>query len=250
MRMQFYGIVERANAIIDHFRPVARPAVLAQPRLGPPLLAKAVFAMGHDTNECNPRKQHKMLAFVDPASYETVGIRVDGDESPDVPTTLSIGQSAVLLGKMQLQVDRLMENPGGAWDTVLDLGEIACALCTAASKHPTALALAREMLVQLLGASRMSEDQKEHAARGFQHAKRARDMLDPLTMISAHARGLSGKREQELMVITDAIVANTDAALEANVRKAAEHLLKVRKNRHLRTDTHMHRHMHTRSTRL
>ena len=46
MRTQFYGIVERANAIIDHFRPVARPAVLAQPRLGPPLLAKAVFAMG------------------------------------------------------------------------------------------------------------------------------------------------------------------------------------------------------------
>ena len=45
LRMQFYGIVERANAIIDHFRPVARPAVLAQPRLGPPLLAKAVFAM-------------------------------------------------------------------------------------------------------------------------------------------------------------------------------------------------------------
>jgi hypothetical protein len=187
----------------------------------------AFFLYCHDTNECNPRKQHKMLAFVDPASYETVGIRVDGDESPDVPTTLSIGQSAVLLGKMQLQVDRLMENPGGAWDTVLDLGEIACALCTAASKHPTALALAREMLVQLLGASRMSEDQKEHAARGFQHAKRARDMLDPLTMISAHARGLSGKREQELMVISDAIVANTDAALEANVRKAAEHLLKV-----------------------
>ena len=45
LRMQFYGIVERANAIIDHFRPVARPAILAQPRLGPPLLAKAVFAM-------------------------------------------------------------------------------------------------------------------------------------------------------------------------------------------------------------
>ena len=45
MRTQFYGIVERANAIIGHFRPVARAAVLAKPRLGPPLLAKAVFAM-------------------------------------------------------------------------------------------------------------------------------------------------------------------------------------------------------------
>ena len=45
MRTQFYGIVERANAIIGHFRPVARAAVLAKPRLAPPLLAKAVFAM-------------------------------------------------------------------------------------------------------------------------------------------------------------------------------------------------------------
>lgn len=45
MSTQFYGIVERANAIIGHFRPVARAAVLAKPRLGPPLLAKAVFAM-------------------------------------------------------------------------------------------------------------------------------------------------------------------------------------------------------------
>ncbi len=45
MRTQFYGIVERANAIIGHFRPVAKAAVLAKSRLGPPLLAKAVFAM-------------------------------------------------------------------------------------------------------------------------------------------------------------------------------------------------------------
>jgi hypothetical protein len=45
LRTQFYGIVERANAIIGHFRPVARAAVLAKPRLAPPLLAKAEFAM-------------------------------------------------------------------------------------------------------------------------------------------------------------------------------------------------------------
>ena len=45
LRTQFYGIVERANAIIGHFRPVAGAAVLAKPRLAPPLLAKAVFAM-------------------------------------------------------------------------------------------------------------------------------------------------------------------------------------------------------------
>ncbi len=41
----FYGIVERANAIIGHFRPVAGAAVLAKPRLAPPPLAKAEFAM-------------------------------------------------------------------------------------------------------------------------------------------------------------------------------------------------------------
>ena len=45
LRTQFYGIVERANAIIGHFRPVARAAVLAKPRLAPPPLAKAEFAM-------------------------------------------------------------------------------------------------------------------------------------------------------------------------------------------------------------
>ena len=34
-----------------------------------------------------------------------------------------------------------------------------------------ALALARELLGQLLGASEMSEEQKKHAERWFQHAK-------------------------------------------------------------------------------
>ncbi len=50
LRTQFYGIVERANAIIGHFRPVARAAVLAKPRLAPPLLAKAVFAMSESVS--------------------------------------------------------------------------------------------------------------------------------------------------------------------------------------------------------
>ena len=39
------------------------------------------------------------------------------------------------------------------------------------------------------------------------------------------AQGPNGKREQELMVIQEAIVANTDPALEADVPKAAEALL-------------------------
>jgi hypothetical protein len=189
----------------------------------------ALFMYCHSVKDCNADKKHEMLAFVDPASFATIGLDAEalgaaGAAGTDEGAPLSIGQSAVLLGKMQAQVDRLMENPGGAWDTVVNVGFIACALCTAASRHPGALALAREMLDQLLGASKMNEDQKEHAARGFQHARKT---LDPLMKVKGLAEGLSGKREQELMVIRDAIVAHTDTALEADVPKAAEHMLAV-----------------------
>ena len=183
----------------------------------------ALFMYCHSVKDCNAEKKHEMLAFVDPASFGAIGVDASEERKPP-PPLLSIGQAAVLLGKMQAQVDRLMENPGGAWDTVVNVGEVACALCTAASKHPGALALAREQLGQLMGASKMSEAQKEHAARGFQHAQTA---LDPLMKVKGLAEGLAGKREQELMAIRDAIVANTDAALEADVPKAAEHMLKV-----------------------
>jgi hypothetical protein len=57
-------------------------------------------------------------------------VKADG-KGRDVHSGLSVGQTIALLGKMQLQVDRLVENPGGAWDTVVSLGEIACALRTA-----------------------------------------------------------------------------------------------------------------------
>ena len=182
----------------------------------------ALFMYCHSVKECNAAKKYEMLALVDPASYATIGLV--SEERTQTKPWQSIGQTVVLLGKMQEQVDRLIENPGGAWDTVVSVGEIACALCTAASKHPGALALAREMLDQLLGASKMSEDEKEHAARGFQHAQTE---LDPLMKVKGLAAGLAGKREQELMVIREAITANTDPALEADVPRAAEHMLKV-----------------------
>ena len=184
----------------------------------------ALFMYCHSVKDCNAEKKREMLAFVDPASFATIGIVDASEERKQTKPWQSIGQTVVLLGKMQAQVDRLIENPGGAWDTVVSVGEVACALCTAASKHPAALALAREMLGQLLCASRMSEDEKEHAVRGFQHAKTT---LDPLMKVKGLAEGLAGKHEQELMVIREAIVANTDAALEADVPKAAEHMLKV-----------------------
>jgi len=185
----------------------------------------AFFLYCHDTNECNPRKEHKMLAFVNPDSYPALGI--DPNTRPDVPTTMSFGQAVVLLGKMQEHVDRLIENPGGAWDTVINLGYIACALCTAASKHEPTLAVAKEMLEKLLDVSAMTRAEKEHASSAFQHAKLALETSDPLMTIRGYAAGLSGKREHELMAVCEAITACTDPALEANVRKAAEHMLKV-----------------------
>ena len=185
----------------------------------------AFFLYCHDTNECNPHRRHQMLAFVDPESYEALGIDTDEiglQASPE--TTRSIGQTIVLLGKMQEQVDRLMENPGGAWDTVIDVGFIASALCTAASRHVEMLPVAKAMLAQIIGASRMSDAEKQHAANGFQHGRAA---LDPLGTVRAYAEGLLAKRDQELMVIREAIVANTRPALEADVPNAAENLLKA-----------------------
>jgi hypothetical protein len=180
----------------------------------------------HSVKDCNAGKKREMLAFVEPESFETLGIVAPTD--PTAPKALvptrTAGQTVVLLGKMQEQVDRLAANPGGAWDTVVNVGEIACALCTAASEHETLVVVAREMLGQLLCVSKMSGEEKEHAARGFQHAQTA---LDPLMKVKGLAEGLSGKREQELMVIREAIVANTDAALEADVRNAAEAMLLV-----------------------
>ena len=155
----------------------------------------ALFMYCHSVKDCNAGKKREMLAFVEPESFETLGIVVPTD--PTAPKALvptrTAGQTVVLLGKMQEQVDRLAANPGGAWDTVVNVGEIACALCTAASGHSSALVLAGEMLGQLLGVSKMSGEQKEHAARGFQNAQTA---LDPLMKVKGLAEGLSGKREQ------------------------------------------------------
>jgi phage/plasmid-associated DNA primase len=168
-----------------------------------------------------------MLTLIDPESYEELGI--DPTDRPDIPTTLSFGQTVVLLGKMQESIDRLIENPGASskWDNVLGLGEVACALCTAASGFPTALELAEEMLAKLIAASTMTHEEKEHAERGFQHAKMALEASDPLMKVRGLAEGLAGKREHELMAIRAAITACTESELGANVTRAAEHMLEV-----------------------
>ena len=183
----------------------------------------ALFIYCHEISVCNPAGKREMLALVNPESFDALGI--DPGTRRDAPATCaSFGQAVVLLGEMQKSVDRLIENPDGEWDKVPSLGEIACALCTAASGHPTALAVARDMLDKLLAASRMSSQEKEHAAHGFQHAKVA---MDPLVTVRALTAGLSSRRDKELMVIRDTIAARTDPALEADVPNAAENLLKA-----------------------
>jgi hypothetical protein len=105
----------------------------------------------------------------------------DADAPPDIPTAPSIGQTIVLLGKMQESIGRLIDSPGGAWDTIENLGDIACALRTAASKHPAALAIAKNLLDQLVAASTMCEQATELASCRFKHAVPA---LDPLATLS------------------------------------------------------------------
>jgi hypothetical protein len=128
---------------------------------------------------------------------------------------------------MRVPVDRLIANQGGSWDTLRNLGDIACALCTAASKHEAALALAREMLERLVAASGMSKEEKAHAKHGFQHAKTAVQPFDPRTTLEGFASGLSSKREQALVVIREAIDACTDTCKEADVVRAAASMLEV-----------------------
>jgi hypothetical protein len=185
----------------------------------------AFFLYCHSLKDCNAAKKHEMLAFVDPASYETIGLRADGaDRREEGAAALSPGQAVVVLGKMQEQVDRLMENPGGAWAQAKNMEVIACALCTAASGHEAMAAVARGTLDRLIGATELTEGERRLVTFAF---SRAREPMDPLGVVRGYAEGLNGKREQELMMVREAIVACTDPALEANVPKAAESLLCV-----------------------
>ena len=53
------------------------------------------------------------------------------------------------------------------------------------------------------------------------------DRRGPLMKVEGLAEGQADKREQELMVISEAIAAHTDPALDADVHRAAEHMLLV-----------------------
>jgi hypothetical protein len=136
----------------------------------------------------------------------------------------TLGQAVVAIGEAQKALDRLLENPGGAWATVENLSVIACALCTAAGGHAATVQLAIAMLETVIESTRLTDPERAGVRHSFQRAKVP---LDPLAVLRGFALGLNGKREQELMLVREAIVANTDRALEADVTKAAEAMLQV-----------------------
>jgi hypothetical protein len=176
-----------------------------------------------------------MLAPIDEGQYDAIfGQGAFGAFGASEPVKMTNAQTTVRLGEIQKKVDRLLENRGGSWDTLDELATIACALCTAAAGDAAALVLTRRMLDELLAASASvtGEDQKAHVLRGFHHTKGS--SIDPLMVMAGYAEGLTGTRDQELMLVREAIVASTDAALEANVPKAAEALLKVLEHMEMR----------------
>jgi hypothetical protein len=136
----------------------------------------------------------------------------------------TLAQAAVAIGESQKALDRLLENPGGEWASVESLLVIACALCTAAGGHRGLAETARLMLETLLETTQLADAQRALVKRAFQQAKSA---LDPVATLRGFAAGLNGKREQELMLIREAIVACTDPALEADVPAAAESMMCV-----------------------
>ena len=144
------------------------------------------------------------------------------------------GRRPCAIGEAQKALDRLLENPEGTWATVDNLSVIACAMCTAAGGHAPLGLVASLMLDAVLDATQLSDPERDRVKRAFQTAKVP---LDPLAVLRGFALGLNGKREQELMLVREAIVANTDPALEADVTKAAEAMLKALETlEHIRSD--------------
>ena len=207
--------VSRQEHTSNHFSVVMR----AEERTGLP----AFFVYCHSAKEGCKASGHKMLCFLD----EAEGAELCAESGLDITACVvqtTLGQAAVAIGKAQEALDRLMENPGGPWASVESLSVVACALCTAAGGHEVFRSAAKLMLDGVLASTDLTELECALVTRAFQQANAP---LDPLAVLRGFAQGLNGKREQELMVIREAIVANTDSALEADVPKAAEALLKV-----------------------
>jgi hypothetical protein len=183
----------------------------------------ALFVYCHSAKEGCKGSGHRMLCFLE----STEGAELCTEAGIEVPRCVqqpTLGQAAVAIGKAQEALDRLLENPGGTWATVESLSVIACALCTAAGGHAHLHAHAALMLDTVLDATQLLDTERECVKRAFQ---RANVPLDPLAVLRGFAQGLNGRRDQELMVIREAITACTDPALEADVPAAAESMMCV-----------------------
>ena len=208
--------VSRNEHRSNHFSVILR----ADERTGLP----AFFVFCHSAKDGCKGAGHRMLSFLceDEAAEvcADAGLTLAAATQPQ-PT---LGQAAVAIGQSQQALDRLLENPGGGWATVDNLSAIACALCTAAGGHTGFTASAKLMLESVLGATTLTEPERGFVRRAFQISK---EPLDPVSTLRGFAAGLNGKREQELMVIREAIVVCTDPALEADVPNAAEAMMCV-----------------------
>jgi hypothetical protein len=207
--------VSRNEHRSNHFNVVAR----ADERTGLP----AFFVYCHSAKEGCKGAGHRMLCVLDADEAREF---LDGPSAP-TPGPLAqptLAQAAVAVGEAQKALDRLLENPNGEWATVESLSVIACALCTAAGGFPGLADTARLMLDGLLEATQLTDAERALAKRAFQQAKTP---LDPVATLRGFAAGLNGKREQELMIVREAIVACTDPSLEADVPNAAESMMCV-----------------------
>jgi hypothetical protein len=209
--------VSRQEHKSNHFSVVLR----LDERTGLP----ALFVFCHSEKEGCKGHGHRMLGFLDAEEGTDLCAEAGLDASAHgavVPPT--VGQAAVAIGEAQKSLDRLLENPNGPWATVENLSVVACALCTAAGGYAAFCSGARLMLAAVLDGTQLTKTERSLVERAFQ---RANVPMDPLATLRGFAAGLNGKREQELMVIREAIVANTDPALEADVPKAAEAMLRA-----------------------
>jgi hypothetical protein len=184
----------------------------------------ALFVFCHSEKEGCKGCGQRMLSFLgaDEAAEVCAEAGIDVPHGTIVPPTLA--QAAVAIGEAQKALDRLLENPNGGWAKVENLCAIACALCTVAGGHAGFEASARLMLDAVLEATPLDDAQLALVRRAFQPPRKP---LDPVATLRGFAHGLNGKREQELMLVREAIVACTDPALEADVVAAADAILKA-----------------------
>jgi hypothetical protein len=208
--------VSRNEHRSNHFNVVLR----ADERTGLP----AFFVYCHSAKEGCRGAGHRMLCVLD-ADEAREFLGADAPlgllAQPSAPT---LAQAAVAIGEAQKALDRLLENPNGEWATVESLSVIACALCTATGGFTGLADTARLMLDGLLEATPLTEPVRALVKRALQQAKTP---LDPVATLRGFAAGLNGKREQELMIVREVIVACTDPSLEADVPNAAEAMLTV-----------------------